>query len=65
MFQGALQVRHNKALVVDTNKFKHWEDVKCDMNVSFPLVLRTSTWTVDVEDNPSEYKLRNILCTLK
>lgn len=48
-----LRVRSNKAFLMDTTKFKQWEDIKNDMNGSYPHVLRTSTWTVEVEDDHS------------
>lgn len=35
---------------MDTSKFKLWEDIKNDINGSFPQVLRTGTWTVKLQD---------------
>ena len=48
-----LRVRSNKAFLMDTTKFKQWEDIKSVMNGSFPQILRTSTWTVEKEGYPS------------
>lgn len=32
----------------DVSNLMHWEDVKSDMNVTFPKVLRIGTWTLDI-----------------
>ena len=45
-----LRVRSNKAFVMDISRFKLWEGIKNDMNRSFPQVLRTGTWTVELQD---------------
>ena len=34
--------------LVDVSNLRHWEDVKSDMNGTFPKVLRIGTWTLDI-----------------
>ena len=48
-----LRVRTNKTFLMDTNKFKNWEDIKNDMNGTYPSILRTCTWTVEIQKDES------------
>ena len=37
------------SFLVDVSNLRHWEDVKSDMNGTFPnKVLRIGTWTLDI-----------------
>lgn len=44
-----LRVRENKTFLMNTSCFKHWEDIKSDMNGSYNHTLRRSTWTVEIK----------------
>ena len=48
-----LRVRANKAFLMDTTKFKDWEDIKNDMNGTYPNILRMCTWTVEIQKDTS------------
>ena len=48
-----LRVRANKTFLMDTTKFKDWEDIKNDMNGTYPSILRTCTWTVEIQKDTS------------
>lgn len=56
-----LRVRANRTFLMDTTKFKQWEDIKSDMNGSYPYVLRTSTWTVNIDEYPPSQVQYNII----
>ena len=44
-----MKVRWNLAFVIDLKKYKHWEDVKSDMNGVYNGVLRCGVWTVEID----------------
>ena len=46
-----LKVRRNMSFLIDVNSFKHWEDVKSDMNGSYSRSLRIGTWTLEIDAN--------------
>lgn len=48
-----LRVRENKTFVMDSMQFKDWEDNKSDMNGTYPHILRTCTWTVEIQQDSS------------
>ena len=56
-----LKVRRNLSFLVDISSFKNWEDVKSDMNGTYPHPLRTGTWTLNVGHDESV----EILCKKK
>ena len=45
----SLRVRGNETFLMDTTKFKDWQDIKNDMNGTYPHVLTTCTWTVKIQ----------------
>lgn len=46
-----LKVRRNMSFLIDVKSFKHWEDVKSDMNGSYSRPLRIGTWTLEIDGN--------------
>ena len=48
-----LRVRENKTFLMNTTQFKDWEDIKSDMNGTYPHILRTGTWTVEIQQDGS------------
>ena len=46
--ESAKRVRQNMSFLVDVSNLTYWEDVKSDMNGTFPKVLRIGTWTLDI-----------------
>lgn len=48
-----LRVRENKTFLMDTTQFRDWEDIKSDMNGTYPHILRTCTWTVEIQQDSS------------
>ena len=49
-----LKVRRNLSFLVDVSSFKKWEEIKADMNGSFPHQLRIGTWTLRVDSDEVE-----------
>lgn len=46
-----LKVRRSMSFLIDVKSFKHWEDVKSDMNGSYSRSLRIGTWTLEIDGN--------------
>ena len=46
-----LKVGRNMSFLIDVKFFKHWEDVKSDMNGSYSRPLHIGTWTLEIDAN--------------
>ena len=46
-----VKVRRNMSFLIDVKSFKHWEDVKSDMNGFYSRPLRIGTWTLEIDAN--------------
>ena len=46
-----VKVRRNMSFLIDVKSFKHWEDVKSEMNGFYSRPLRIGTWTLEIEAN--------------
>lgn len=38
---------------MDTTQFQDWEDIKSDMNGTYPHILRTCAWTIEIQQDGS------------
>ena len=52
-----LKVRKNLSFLINVSGLKRWDDMKGDMNRTYPKVLHIGTWTLDVADHHKDFDL--------
>ncbi|CAB4008811.1 Cyclin-dependent kinase 2, partial [Paramuricea clavata] len=62
-----LRVRANRTFLMDTTKYKQWEDIKSDMMALIHMFSEQSTWTLNIEEYPPSQSgaVLNNVCLLQ